>query len=372
MMYSVRLVVILMVGAAILAPAGVTAIEVQGDVKGTWSMEDSPYNVVGNLRVPRGNSLNIEPGVVVNFQGYYRLLVDTMAVLKAIGTETDSVIFTAQDTAQGWRGIRFIHAGQLSRLSYCRIEYGRATGYDREEFDGGGILCWSSNPSIVNCTIRRNRAEWWGGGICCEEHSNPLIAGNTICENSATYGAGIACSFYCSPLITRNQIYDNSAKTLGGGIYSRYSEPRIEDNLLHGNLAKFKGGGIYCRGSKPKITNITVTQNEAVRVGGGICFVFSQPTIRNSIIWENSCPKSPEIHLDRSTLTIRYSDIKGGWKGTSNINEDPLFVDPKKGDFTLGEESPCIDAGDPESFQDRDGSVSDMGARFPSWLEDKR
>jgi hypothetical protein len=372
MMYSIRLVLILVVGPTILAPAAVRAIEVKGDVKGTWTVEDSPHNVVGNLRVARGDSLNIEPGVVVNFQGYYRLLVDTMAVLKAIGSESDSIIFTAQDTAQGWRGIRFIYAGQLSRLSHCRIEYGRATGYDREEFDGGGILCWSSNPSIVNCTIRRNRAEWWGGGICCEEHSNPLIAGNTIYENSATYGAGIACSYYAAAFITRNQIYDNTAKTLGGGIYSRYSEPRIEDNLLYGNVGKFRGGGIYCRGSKPKITNITVIQNEAGRVGGGICCVLSQPTIRNAIFWGNSCSKSPEIHLDRSTLTIRYSNIKGGWEGTGNIAEDPLFADPKKGDFSLGEGSPCIDTGDPESLPDRDGSVSDMGARFPNWLEDKR
>jgi len=200
-MYSVRSVLISVVAAAILAPVAVTAIEVKGDVKGTWTAEGSPYNVVGDLRVPMGNSLNIEPGVVVDFQGYYRFLVDTMAVLKAVGTETDSIIFTAQDTARGWGGIRFIHAHQLSRLSHCRIEYGRVSGHDREEHDGGGILCWSSSPSIINCTIRRNRAEWWGGGISCEENSNPLIAGNTIYENAATYGAGVACSYYSAPFI---------------------------------------------------------------------------------------------------------------------------------------------------------------------------
>jgi len=112
------------------------------------------------------------------------------------------------------------------------------------------------------------------------------------------------------------------------------------------------------------MTNITVSQNEASRVGGGICVVLSQATIENAILWENSCSESPEIHLDRSSLTIRYSDIKGGWKGAGNINENPLFADPKKGDFSLRQESPCIDAGDPESLPDRDGSIADMGARF--------
>ena len=47
-----------------------------------------------------------------------------------------------------------------------------------------------------------------------------------------------------------------------------------------------------------------------------------------------------------------------------NINSEPLFADPDNGDYTLQSSSPCIDAGDPESDLDSDGTIADMGAYF--------
>jgi len=47
-----------------------------------------------------------------------------------------------------------------------------------------------------------------------------------------------------------------------------------------------------------------------------------------------------------------------------NIQLDPLFLDPENGDFHLTENSPCIDAGDPNSPLDPDGTIADMGAFY--------
>ena len=56
--------------------------------------------------------------------------------------------------------------------------------------------------------------------------------------------------------------------------------------------------------------------------------------------------------------------MQGGWEGEGNIDSDPLFVDPENGDFTLQSNSPCIDAGDPGSEYDPDGTIADMGAYY--------
>jgi len=60
---------------------------------------------------------------------------------------------------------------------------------------------------------------------------------------------------------------------------------------------------------------------------------------------------------------VTYSDVKGGWSGEGNIDEDPMFVLADKNDWRLLWESPCIDTGHPDSL-DADGTRSDMGAHY--------
>jgi hypothetical protein len=61
---------------------------------------------------------------------------------------------------------------------------------------------------------------------------------------------------------------------------------------------------------------------------------------------------------------VIYSDVEGGHPGTGNIDADPLFWNMAGGDFHLLQDSPCIDAGNPSSALDPDGTRADMGA-FP-------
>ena len=120
--------------------------------------------------------------------------------------------------------------------------------------------------------------------------------------------------------------------------------------------------GIYCRHSSPTITNCTITGNSILGYwgdGGGIYCWESFPTITNCILW-NDTPE--EVYIHSGDPCITYSNIQGGWAGYGNIDSDPLFTEPESGDYTLLPGSLCINAGNPYSRLDLDGSTNDMGS----------
>jgi len=78
-------------------------------------------------------------------------------------------------------------------------------------------------------------------------------------------------------------------------------------------------------------------------------------------LWNNS----PNGILGSATST--YSDIQGGWTGEGNIDEDPLFVGTGNHPFSLLEDSPCIDAGNPDPiYYDPEDPTNPGYALYPA------
>jgi hypothetical protein len=204
--------------------------------------------------------------------------------------------------------------------------------------EGGGILCWYSNPSIANVTVANCSALYAGGGIQCFSSSPSLE--NVILKNNYTEG-------------------------VGGGLHcSDNSNPSLANVIISGNTAWDNGGGISCfSNSSLSLVNVTISGNSSTSGGGGIFCMYDNPSVSllNCILW-NDTP--PEIFIQSGSVTATYSDIMGGWSGTGNINENPQFVDPENGDFSLERISPCIDAGNPASALDPDSTLTDMGALY--------
>lgn len=240
---------------------------------------------------------------------------------------------------------------------------------------GGGISCRDGNPIIINNTITKNSADN-GGGIAITGRGYPVISGNVITANNAYSGGGIDCqSSRVFALIEGNIISDNSAPFGGGGVFFRYSEdltfrnnfvsnntsfghgvgygggvsvfygnPVMLNNVIAHNRSSF-GGGIYCHQSFPWISSNTITENSAIR-GDGIYCSESSPRIANCIIYGNISLNSISLYMDMMSFPhVTYSNIQGGWFGTGNIDNNPLFVDAQNGNYRLGPSSPCIDAG---------------------------
>jgi len=99
----------------------------------------------------------------------------------------------------------------------------------------------------------------------------------------------------------------------------------------------------------------------------------SGATVTNCILWSNA---PDQIYNESGAATlVAYTCIEGGWTGTGNISDDPLFADANgpdddpntwdDNDYHLSPNSPCIDAGDPNgdytSQTDVDGDPRVMG-----------
>ncbi|MBL7191406.1 right-handed parallel beta-helix repeat-containing protein, partial [bacterium] len=350
---------------------------------------NTTYTVVGDISVEEGDSLIIEEGATLIFNSGIQF--DINGYLHAAGTETDSIRFV-NSPGSNWGGIDFNGlSDDSSKLGYCFITGSSSSGID----------CSYSSPTITNCTISGN-TDGYGGGIRCSS-SSPVITNCVINGNIAVVGVGggIYCSS-SSPTITNCAISGNMAVSNGGGISSLdNSSLAITGCTISGNTVVYNGGGIYCSSSSnPVITNCTISGNTAVGYGyssggGGIyCHSNSSPEILNTIVSGNLGNNG--VYLSSSSNpTITFSDFYNNqtgnfnnppqWIGqiiTTNANGDScdqfynIFLDPlfysTTGDsaYYLTAGSPCIDAGDPDSPPDPDGSIADMGA-FPydsSWV----
>jgi len=289
----------------------VIGIEISGELSGV--LVDTIYLVVGDVWVSLGDSLTIEAGAELIF--WDGVQIDINGFIHAAGTYTDSIKLI--NTSMNWGGIDFNPSSDdSSRLEYCLITGGYASGYYPEYggggiyFDqsspsisnctisgnsavrGGGIYCSSSSPTITNCNISRNSAYWGGGGIYCYDYSNPEISNCTISGNSAGSGGGIVCH-YSSPSIDSCTISGNTALHFGGGIYCLSSTPTITNCNINGNSALEGGGGIVCHYSSPSIDSCTISGNTALHFGGGIyCLYSSTPSISNCTVIGNSASNS--------------------------------------------------------------------------------
>ncbi|MHC4676871.1 MAG: right-handed parallel beta-helix repeat-containing protein, partial [Planctomycetota bacterium] len=200
--------------------------------------------------------------------------------------------------------------------------------------------------------------------------SSPTVTHCTFIGNSAgVAGGGIKNAGNCNTTVTNCIFTANSAKSGGGMGNHDNSSPTVDNCTFSGNSAVQEGGGMNnSNGCSPTLTNCTFSDNSSGWAGGGMYnFGGSRPTLTNCILWGNTAPSGPQIYNDgrSSSATVSYSDVKGSWPGTGNINADPLFLDPNDGDLRLLPGSACIDAGDntvvpPDMLDlDRDGNTAE-------------
>ena len=234
---------------------------------------------------------------------------------------------------------------------------------------GGGILSVYSGVELINLNISNNEANL-GGGVTFYR-SEPKISNTIISNNTAsTGGGGYFFMLVLDPEFSDVIVRDNYS-TYNGGFYFFNSSPRLTNVVIVNNscdeaLCYDGAAGLYLSFSNPKIVNSVISNNN----GGGI-FASSPNDIKliNTIIYDNY-PNGIYIVAMPSQnplVVVAHSNIVGGLNAfdtfgniniqwlDGNIDMDPAFVDSEDGNFSLQDNSPCIDAG--TAYFEYDGEV---------------
>lgn len=247
---------------------------------------------------------------------------------------------------------------------------------------GGGLYIASPSAEISNNLIEDNEVGrelgyGWGGGIIVFNPNNfAQIRANTIRQNYApSMGAGVFIDEGAQAVLDHTLIYKNKCdpgSSIGGlGVY-------LDSGEFDGMII----------GASATITHCTIVDNlcESTAGGNGLMATSqSNAIVRNSIFWGNG--GDDFLTDETSTIQVSYSCSEESIPGIGNISSDPLFTDPANNDYHLrstvgtwdpnanggagnwrvySTQSPCIDAGDPQSEfshePEPNGSRVNMGA----------
>ncbi|MBN1981600.1 MAG: right-handed parallel beta-helix repeat-containing protein [Chitinivibrionales bacterium] len=375
-----------------------------GDVSGRWQRFSSPYSIAGDIMVPAGRTLLIEPGVTIQFLGRYSLTVE--GTISAIGnTAAGPITFYSPDSTRGWKGIRIIGKDEatdscflvLCRIERCRISLVEDVRHSMTGFETGsdmyGALLIKDREKVrvSDCVIRNNAMARFGGAVACIGSSRPLIQSNTISHNTTEYGGAVFCANTSAAVIIGNRFCDNWAFADGGGVFCRDSSTafvgnnyftrnwaliyggaiadrsvrrtRIEGNRITSNSANTGGGGLFCSCSSSVVNNC-IDSNSIEGSSGGAMYVQESDRLMivanntivgnkhgavrgsanlilvNCILWGNT-----DSIETLPGYTTYFCVVEGGSTNNGCIVKPPLFLGGTAHPFRLTMESPCIDRG---------------------------
>ena len=229
---------------------------------------------------------------------------------------------------------------------------------------GGGIYNDHSSGGVFvldNCIVSANSAEYGGGGIELQNNGKVILVDCTVTGNTAPSGGGGGIDNFNtktgSSTLDNCTISNNSAQ-YGSGIQNsnlKGSMITLTNCTVAGNTCQYDGSVLNdnYKGGRISLINCTVTTSNEYGVfntndnSGSV-------VLTNDIVYGNA---SGEVYTAGSAPTVSFSDIKGGYSGTGNIDADPLFVNAAFSDLHLQAGSPCISKGIASGAQalDKDG-----------------
>jgi hypothetical protein len=393
---------------------------VAGTLAGSESQWSGVVHVTGDVLIPVGHTLTIAPGTIILVDGAPQAPqleqgkhLRVQGRMIANGTETEPITITASDPGQPW-GELHVDGGEVSlnHTSLTRAgssprgghtntgpalrltNSGRLTLLDSNVTDISGKIMESTAGALVMHDTLLSRAvmgpeinntsldfrDSWIVDMAGRFHHNGTVDDNDgIYLHSQRAGQEITLS---RSVIA--QVQDDSVDTLESVVLLRdviirdatdklisvfHGETTVEHSLLvHADIGiETKGAGTST--AKTNVLNSTIANvRHAIRAfdkGDASPNVQIDYDIRNSIL--HVIPGGDPLFTDYDPADLRfnYGWAAEAWEhpgsGDGNLVGEPQFRNAAMNDYRLLPNSPAIDAGDPASPPDPDGSRTDLG-----------
>lgn len=353
------------------------------------------YIVDQNIWVSSGDSWVISPGSILKFQENTSLVVSGR--IEAYGANGDSIYFISYNDDASWEGIKLESNSAYNHLfNYCVIS---------GSSNGGLTATGITSFSLSNSLIHNNSNNLPGGGIrsnCIASfihsttftgNSNYAIYIHNLTEDVTYSNLSILSNTGGIYVNSNYASFDscrisNNQGTLGTGIYNMHSK-LFNRCIISNNSSEVQGSTIYSE-YKLNLVNCTIANNNSP--DGSIILHSGIINISNSVILNNNSNMTiASVDDELSYLSwLHYCSIYNNTGNfahlnpispynmhfaiidSTNLNNTPcdqysnIFTDPvlayEPEYYDLSESSPCINAGDPLSEPDADGSIADIGA----------
>lgn len=220
------------------------------------------------------------------------------------------------------------------------------------DYDGAVVL--KEGVSLVGAGADATTLRCSGCSAVVRGASGARLEGVTVVGDAHEDIDGVLCADVTDFAIERVLIRDCS--------WSGVALDRAAATIRQCIIVRNRCAGVFCSGEAPgpiRIENCTICENS--NEAGVNAWHGAVATVTNCILRANG---HGAFSCSEGTIVESWNDVDGSECGIDpeDITADPLFRDAAAGDYRLGSMSPCIDAGDPSSPLDPDGTRADMGA----------
>ncbi len=308
--------------------------------------------------------------------------------------------FSGNSSSRGGVGVALADSNEISG---CVFEDNYAS------WDGGALAFSQFTASLIeNCRFFGNWTSGFGGALSFYG-GTATIHDCEFAHDSAAYGGAIGSTeieFTARLRVERCRFTSNQATTIGG-VYAGGAMTTWTQCVFDSNAAP-RSGVIDAYFGSAAIDHCTFVANHAAdssaivswyseyaqmgpwsSLRNSICaFNTGGPVMKADLYYADSLGHS--IPGDSLHHNLFFGNTGGNFSQGSlgldsnltvnangdscdafhNLYLDPRFVDLAAGDYHLLDSSPCIDAGDPASPPDSDGTVADIGAFSSPYLPD--